>query len=99
VRLSSDLAAACRPAGTRDVGWLGRVRDISQGGIGLLLRHRFRPGTSLSVELRESTGTFLRTVLVRVAHATAIVVDGTDYWLLGCAFESPLSDAEFQELS
>jgi hypothetical protein len=99
VRLESDLAASCRPAGRRaDVGWPGKVRDISLGGVGLLLRHRFRPGTLLTVELREGTGKVLRTASVRVVHATALLVDGLHCWLLGCAFDRPLGEEEFRAL-
>jgi hypothetical protein len=99
VRLASDLTASCRPAGRHlDPGWLGTVRNISRGGVGLLLRHRFQPGTDLTVELRDAAGELRRTVGVRVAHATAVLVDGIDCWLLGCAFDQPLSEEEFQAL-
>src|SRR5262249_27989242 len=99
VRLASDLTATCRPAGRfQTVAWPGKVRDVSPGGVGLVLRHRFRPGTALAVELRETTGTPLRTVLVRVVHATAVVVEGNPCWLLGCAFDEPLGDDEFRAL-
>src|ERR1700687_4210147 len=77
VRLAGDLAATCSAAGgLREVGWPARVQDISQGGVGLLLQHCFRPGTALTVELRESTSKLLRTVIARVVHATAVLVDG-----------------------
>jgi hypothetical protein len=99
VRLASDLSATCLPAARSwEVGWPGKVRDISPGGVGLLLRHRFRPGTPLTVELRGSTGTLLRAVAVRVVHATAVVVEGGHCWLLGCAFDRPLSGEEFRAL-
>jgi c-di-GMP-binding flagellar brake protein YcgR len=99
VRLSSTLAATCRPPGrSLEPGWLGTVRDISRGGVGLLLRHCFQPGTDLAVELRDVTGQLLRTVGVRVIHATAVRVEGSHRWLLGCSFDQPLSDAEFQAL-
>jgi hypothetical protein len=81
-----------------DVGWPGRVRDISRGGVGLILQHRFRPGTELSIELRENSGKLLRTVGARVAHASAVLVDGSPCWLLGCSFAEPLSDEEWQAL-
>jgi hypothetical protein len=99
VRLACDLAATCRPADRhRDVGWPGRVRDISRAGVGLLLRHRFRPGTTLAVELRAHNGTPMHTLTVRVVHATAVVDEGNPCWLLGCALEQPLSEQEFQAL-
>ncbi len=65
VRLASDLQATCRPAGAlRDFGWPGTVCDISRGGIGLALTHRFQPGTELAVELRDEKGE-LRRILRR----------------------------------
>jgi hypothetical protein len=99
VRYGSDLTVACQTTGgLRDVGWIARVRDISAGGIGLLLRHRFRPGTPLLIELRTARGQFRRTVAARVVHATAVVVDGVSSWLLGCAFAEPLGDQEMEAL-
>jgi hypothetical protein len=99
VRLPSALAATCGLAGrTREPVWPGMVRDISQGGIGLILQHRFRPGTTLLVELRQSAGAVLRTIRVRVVHATAVLDDGNPCWLLGCAFDHPLDEAELSSL-
>jgi hypothetical protein len=77
---------------------LGTVQDISPAGVGLLLQHRFRPGTSLTVELRTAAGELLRTIRVRVVHATADMVGASKFWLLGCAFHEPLSDEEFAAL-
>jgi hypothetical protein len=99
VRLASNLAVSCRPAGRcLEPGWLGTVRDISPGGVGLLLKHRFQPGTYLAVELRNGTGELLRTVRVRVVHAIAVLADGIDCWLLGCAFDQSLNDEDFRGL-
>jgi hypothetical protein len=99
VRLASDLEATCRPVNhSQEVGWPGRVGDISRGGLGILMRHRLKPGSELAVELRDHTGRPLRTVIVCVAHATAVLADGSSCWLLGCAFYEPLSEEEFQAL-
>src|SRR4051812_13179477 len=88
VRLASDLAATCRTSTrSKEVSWPGRVLNISRGGVGLLMQHRFRPGTRLAVELRGSTGVFLRTLAAAVVHARAVLVDGNHCWLLGCAFD------------
>ena len=57
VRLASDLLSESRPVGdSHDVSWPGKVRDISRGGVGLVMQHRFRPGTRLDIELRDPTG-------------------------------------------
>ena len=99
VRIASDLSATCRPAvPTREQGWPGKLRDISRGGVGMLTWHRFRPGTYLDIELRDRDGELRHTVTARVAHATPVLVDGSRYWLLGCAFDDPLSEQEFAAL-
>src|SRR5579864_1162098 len=96
VRLACDLDATCRMAdGFREVGWHGKVHNISRGGIGLLTSHRFRPGTELAIDLRDRSDTVVRTVRVRVVHATATFVDGNSSWLQGCEFDAPLSEEEF----
>src|SRR5262249_46492209 len=95
VRLACDLEATCRQAtGYREVGWLGRLHDISRGGIGILATHRFRPGTELAIELRDRADAIRRSVRVRVVHATATFTEGNLCWLLGCAFDQPLSEEE-----
>ena len=35
----------------------------------------------------------------RVAHASAVLVDGSHCWLLGCEFAQPLSDEDMQALA
>src|SRR5262245_14169726 len=99
VRLACDLEATCRPVNhSQAVGWPAQVGNISCGGLGLLMRHRLRPGTDLAVELRDGSGRPLRTVLVRVVHTTAVLAEGATCWLLGCALDQPLTDEEFQAL-
>lgn len=100
VRLTSDLTVDCRPAGHGLlVSWPGSVRDISRGGLGLQLRHRFRPGTRLTVELRNRTGPAVHTVRVRVVHATAVLEHGSHAWLLGCVFDEPLAEEIWDALA
>lgn len=99
VRYPSTLTAPYRRCGsTEDFGRAGKVLNISVGGIGLVLRCRYRPGTILMVDLKDRTGTVLRTVEVRVIHATAVRDDAAACWLLGCAFTQPLTEAELQVL-
>ena len=99
VRLACDLDATCRLAdGYREVGWHGKVLNISRGGIGLLTSHRFRLGTELAIDLRDRTDAVVRTVRVRVVHATATYVDGNSCWLQGCEFDALLSEEELQGL-
>ena len=99
VRLASDLSATCSAGGRAgEPGWAARVRDISRGGVGLILEHRFRPGTRLTLQLRARSGELLYTVNGRVAHAMAILESGNPCWLLGCAFDRPLSEEGFAAL-
>jgi hypothetical protein len=99
LRFECDLKVTCRARNPRkEVGWIAQVRDISQGGVGLLLRHRFRPGTEMLVELRGAEGQPGPTCPIRVVRAEPALVDGHAYWVLGCVFVTPLSEEEMQQL-
>jgi hypothetical protein len=76
-----------------DTAWLGRVRDISVGGIALLLNHRFELGTALIVELSAKSKVASRPRPVRVVHVTP---EKKGRWIIGCAFASILSADELQ---
>lgn len=99
VRYGCDLEAACRTTGRmKDAGWTAQVRNLSQGGLGLVLRHRFGPGTPLVIELRSRDRHFCRLCPARVTHAAPVLVDGQALWFLGCAFAEPLGAADLQQL-
>ena len=96
-RYACDMPAECQPVAARansDVSWPTKIRNISVGGVGLVLDRRFERGTGLAIAWQakgaESSGPFL----ARVAHATTHP-DGL--WLLGCAFLSKLSNEELQD--
>ena len=77
VRFPSGLETTLQPANGPDGPRLGaRVRDVSRGGIGLLLQHRFRPGTRLTVDVRDRISAARPTLAVRVIHATAVLEGG-----------------------
>jgi PilZ domain len=100
VRYATDLTASCHAEGSlKDAGWPAKVSDISAGGIGLLLRHRFQPGAPLVVELRSSDNQIQRLVQVRVRHARPVIAQGDQCWLVGCIFVPPLSEEEVQILA
>jgi hypothetical protein len=90
-RNESDISCASEEANT---AWLGRIQDVSPGGIALTVRRRFEPEASLTVELATKTGE-PRRFIVRVVHATQ-ATDGR--WTIGCAFARPLGDEELQTL-
>jgi hypothetical protein len=99
IRFGADLDAACHAKGAlKDVGWTAKVKDISRGGVGLLLRHRFRAGTPLVLELKSRDGSFCRTMTAQVARVMAVLAEGRPNWFLGCAFDQPLSEEELQKL-
>lgn len=99
VRYESSLHANCHlDAPMPQPSWPALVRNLSVGGIGLLLSHRFRPGTHLVVQLRNPNGSLRRTLRVRVRHATAMPASDPAAWYLGCSFASCLSEGELRDL-
>ncbi|MFO0964155.1 MAG: PilZ domain-containing protein [Gemmataceae bacterium] len=95
-RYPCDLPAACAPAsalGDPEAKWDGVVRDLSSGGMRLLLRRRFEPGTGLAIELPGEVEPY--TVLAKVANVHRDIEKG---WALGVRFISPLSDTERERL-
>jgi len=87
---------SCRPiTAMKKESWSAVVRDVSTGGVGILVNRRFEPGTLLSVELQDAEKTAARTLLVRVVRLTQ---QDKDHWLLGCAFTSKLSESELLTL-
>jgi hypothetical protein len=69
-----------------------RIKNISMDGIGLLMTRKVEVGALVAVTLTNPAKNFARTVLVRVAHATA----QPGGCLIGGTFSAPLS---YQELS
>lgn len=80
---------------TRESQWPARVRNISCGGIALVLPRRFERGTLLSVEIQRIDGALAGTLLARVVH---VLREADDGWVLGCELTSRLSEADLQSL-
>jgi c-di-GMP-binding flagellar brake protein YcgR len=94
VRHAADLETTYQPADGPDGNRLAaRVRNVSQGGINLLVSSPFEPGEMLSVELPSSSEGSTNTVLACVVHVTP---HGDDEWVLGCTFARELSDDDLQ---
>ena len=93
VRFRSEQEVTCS-TDEANTGWLGRLQDISVGGVALALRRRFEPGTVLDLELETKAG-WPRRLSVRVIHAKQ---DRNDRWIIGCAFAFPLSKEELEDL-
>jgi hypothetical protein len=77
-----EVALRPLPAGDRPLNWAS-VRNISRGGLGLLLSNFFPPGTALALRLPGKRAGEYRLVPVRVVHA-GTGPHGNAY--LGCAF-------------
>jgi hypothetical protein len=91
-RLPVNAGTGCSFVGpVQDVG-PGRVRDVSMEGIGLLLAHRVEIGCTLAIALANPERGFAKTLLVRVAHVTAV----PGGFLVGGSFTAPLT---YQELT
>jgi PilZ domain len=91
VRRTSMAEAASRPIGAQDtLSWAAQVRDLSSGGIGLVISHPFRPGTYVAIDLQRGTA-LARSLLARVVHANE-QPGGT--WSIGCEFVKPLTQSD-----
>jgi len=88
----------CQPPtlwGGKDLKWGAQIRDISVGGVSLVLRRRFERGAGLAIELPGSPDGLPNTVLARVVHVRP---QEGGVWVLGCSFVSPLSEEEVATL-
>ncbi len=96
VRHACQLEAQCQPLSARqgEARWEATVRDVSAGGIGLVLGRSFQPGAVLTVEVPGAGGE-PRQLFARVRHARR-QADGR--WLVGCEFPTKLGEAEVREL-
>jgi hypothetical protein len=97
-RHSCELPSACQPLAARqdkDVSWQGQIRDISRGGLGLVLNRRFEPGTALVLELVFPGATEPQSLLIKVVHVRAMP---GNQWVLGCSFLSRLSEERLQRM-
>jgi len=93
-RLVCELQTTIQPIAARsdrDIVWPGMIRDVSEGGVGLVLGRRFERGAGLAIELPATEERPAETLLAKVMHTTALP---GNKWLLGCAFVSRLSEEE-----
>ena len=84
---------AASKADETETHWLGRLRNVSPGGLALRLSRHFEPGILLIIDLEVQGGT--RSFFVQVIHATP---EGKRHWIVGCEFISPLSQEELHAL-
>jgi hypothetical protein len=91
IPVSTDVSCSFVSPVVEDFG-AGKIKDISMQGIGIILVRRVEVGTTLAVTLTNTGKSFIKTVLVKVAHVTP-QPGGT---LVGGTFTVPLT---YQELT
>jgi hypothetical protein len=74
--------------------WSAQIRDISVGGLGLVLVHRLEPGTTVTVGLPSKKSGLPRILPGRVMH----VQQNNGAWTHGCAFANHLTEHQLQDL-
>jgi hypothetical protein len=97
-RHSCSVSSSCKPtSGWRggEANWPAIIRDVSQGGIRVVLPRRFEPGAGLEIELPGATPDESYSVIVRVLSVSRDTDGG---WSLGCKFLSHLSEEEVGRL-
>jgi serine/threonine protein kinase len=74
--------------------WEATVQDLSVTGVGLFLRRRFEPGTTVTVTLESPDRQHRRTLALQVTR----VAQGRGGWVVGGHFTRPLEKAELVQL-
>jgi PilZ domain len=93
-RQPCDVPTECRPAAAyKEATWSATIRNISIGGIRLVIKRRFEPGTCLAVELPGNDDAYR--VLAKVVYTQAAEAGS---WAHGCRFISELSEGEVERL-
>ena len=94
LRHPSAAQAVIQPVGDGvDTRLSARVRNVSRGGINLLLDRPLQPGGMISIELPGSTPQKTSTVLACVIHVRE---RAAGEWSAGCAFSESLSDPDLE---
>jgi hypothetical protein len=96
VRSLSDVETNCKLAEAPATGRMSaRIRNISRGGINLLVPQPLQPGALLSVELPGGGAGDEYFVLACIIHSAA---QPNGEWGLGCTFARELTEEEVQSL-
>jgi hypothetical protein len=95
VRHASTMEASCHPLAVPALGPTcpARIRDISLDGLGLVVAHRYEPGSTLSVVPEVLPRSLAPALAVRVRH---VEPHGDGLWLIGCEFVTPLTEDELR---
>jgi PilZ domain len=91
LRYPSNVMTQFAPAnGTGQPALAGMIRDVSLGGIKLVVHQPIEPGTMLSISLPRQ-GESSMTVLACVVHCREI---STSQWAVGCSFSAELEEGQ-----
>src|SRR5207245_8099228 len=83
-----------RPFGeTREI-WRGRLDNISETGLCLLLSRRFEPGALLALSIG-GNHSGRQAIVVRIVWVKKVA---NDEWRMGCKYDFPLCDFEIDHL-
>jgi hypothetical protein len=94
VRYPCDVEATCQPANTPDAMRLSaRVRNISRGGINVVMDCPVESGSLISVELPAVKDEFSSTVL---AYVVRVAKKSAGEWSVGCTFATELNDEDLE---
>src|SRR5262245_22796659 len=92
VRYPTHLETTYQPPGSESSRLSARVRDVSRGGINLVVNREFQSGDLLSIELpRANDG--MHTALACIVRVDRLKGDD---WALGCVYSRELGDQELQ---
>jgi|SRR5438445_3980733 len=94
IRYLCDVVTSCqRVNAPDDSSVLAKIRNISQGGVNLIVSQPFEAGAILSVELPAGQGEPACTILGCVVHAQP---QSNGEWVLGCSFVRELTDHDLE---
>jgi hypothetical protein len=92
VRRSCRRPSLCLPLDSEgQTPWEAELRNVSAGGLCVVLGRRVEPGTMLLVEWQEAARGAPAALVARVVHAQP---QGPGRWSLGCRLARALGDAE-----
>jgi len=97
VRRLCKMEASCQPISQHrsEESWPARIRDLSEGGVGLFLNRRFEIGTLLILEMPNSDSKSPYLFLIRVAR---LVTLSKDKWFLGCTLNPEIDNDDVKTL-
>lgn len=94
IRCFCGILASCGPVAPENkVVSPGRIENISEKGLALLLRRRFEPGTSLRLVLRRSDDGFLGLL---IANVVRVMPRPNGDWVHGCVLAEVTQSGEYQ---